>query len=44
MYYLIENGPIRWPTNEKHGFEITAEAQDLIEKLLAKDKGSRLGK
>lgn len=44
MYYLIENGPIRWPTVEKHGFEITPEAQDIIEKLLTKDKGRRLGK
>jgi len=26
MYYLIENGPIRWPTQEKHGFEVTPEA------------------
>jgi len=26
MYYLIENGPIRWPNQEKHGFEVTLEA------------------
>lgn len=44
MYYLIENGPIRWPENEKHGFSLTSEAQDLIGKLLNKDKKSRLGK
>jgi serum/glucocorticoid-regulated kinase 2 len=44
MYYLIENGPIRWPTIEKHGFEVTPEVKDLIEKLLSKDKGQRLGK
>ena len=26
MYYLIENGPIRWPTVEKHGFMVTPDA------------------
>jgi len=26
MYYLIESGPIRWPTKEKHGFEVSAES------------------
>lgn len=44
MYYLIESGPIRWPTQEKHGFEVSAESQDLISKLLDKDKMKRLGK
>jgi hypothetical protein len=44
MYYLIENGPLRWPSVEKHGFELTANAIDLISKLLNKDKGQRLGK
>jgi hypothetical protein len=44
MYYLIENGPIRWPTNDKHGFEVSAEAQDLVGQLLTKDKHQRLGK
>lgn len=44
MYYLIENGPLRWPTIEKHGFEVSAEAQELVELLLCKDKNTRLGK
>jgi len=44
MYYLIENGPIRWPTKDKHGFEVSEESQDLINKLLNKDKTKRLGK
>jgi serine/threonine protein kinase len=44
MYYLVENGPLKWPTKEQHGFEISAEAQDLISKLLEKDKNARLGK
>lgn len=44
MYYLIESGPIRWPTQEKHGFEVSKESQDLISKLLEKDKNKRLGK
>lgn len=44
MYYLIETGPIRWPQKDKHGFEISAEAQDLISKLLTKDKMTRLGR
>jgi serine/threonine protein kinase len=43
MYYLIENGPIRWPTQDKHGFEISEESKDLISKLLEKDKNKRLG-
>ena len=44
MYYLIETGSIRWPQKEKHGFEISSTAQDLITKLLIKDKMKRLGK
>ncbi|CDW83270.1 protein kinase domain containing protein [Stylonychia lemnae] len=44
MYYLIENGPIRWPSIDKHGFEVSSESQDLINKLLDKDKSKRLGK
>jgi serum/glucocorticoid-regulated kinase 2 len=43
MYFLIESGPIRWPSKEKHGFEVSAEAQDLLSKLLDKDKTKRLG-
>jgi len=44
MYYLIENGPIRWPNKEKHGFELSSAAMDIIGKLLCKDKAKRLGK
>ena len=44
MYYLVENGPLKWPTQAQHGFEVSAEAQDLITKLLVKDKTQRLGK
>ena len=44
MYYLIESGPIRWPTKDKHGFEVSLESQDLISKLLNKDKSQRLGR
>lgn len=44
MYYLIESGPIRWPSKEKHGFEVSKESQDLITKLLEKDKMKRLGR
>lgn len=43
MYYLIENGGIRWPDPVKHGITVSAEAKDLIEKLLDKDKMKRLG-
>jgi serine/threonine protein kinase len=38
MYYLIESGAIRWPQKNKHGFEISKTAEDLISKLLDKDK------
>ena len=43
MYYLIEHADIRWPDQEKHGISISDTAKDLITKLLAKDKKSRLG-
>ena len=43
MYYLIQNAPIRWPELDKHGFEISHHARDLITKLLHKDKKKRLG-
>lgn len=44
MYYLIETGAIRWPQKDKHGFTISDEAQDLISKLLNKDKLTRIGR
>jgi serine/threonine protein kinase len=43
MYYLIQNAPIRWPEQERHGFSVSAEAQDLITRLLNKDRKKRLG-
>lgn len=44
MYHLIENEGLKWPTKEKHGFELSASAKDLITKLLNKNKSLRLGK
>ena len=43
MYYMIENGEIRWPNKEKHGISVSGDAQDLISKLLSKSKKDRLG-
>ena len=43
MYYLIENGEIKWPDSAKHGIEVNEQAKDLIMKLLNKDKSKRLG-
>ena len=30
MFSNIEHGPIRWPSESKHGVNVTPEAQDLI--------------
>ena len=43
MYYLIQHAPIRWPEKAKHGIEVSAEAKDLISKMLCKDRKERLG-
>ena len=43
MYYLIENGSIRWPDPVKHGINVSEEVKDLITKLLEKNKMQRLG-
>lgn len=43
MYYLIQNAPIRWPEKDKHKIEISKDAQDLISKMLNKDRKGRLG-
>lgn len=43
MFMLIQTAPIRWPDKQKHGIEISSDAQDLISKLLNKDKKARLG-
>lgn len=41
---MVTNGPLRWPDRVKHGIYISSDAQDLISKLLAKDKYDRLGR
>ena len=33
MYYLIQNAQIRWPNMQKHGFEVSENAIDLISKV-----------
>lgn len=43
MYLLIQQAPLRWPDPQRHGISVSAEAKDLIEKLLIKDRRSRLG-
>ena len=42
MYYMIEHGEIKWPTQEKHQISVSKEAKDLISHLLVKDKKKRL--
>ena len=34
MFLNIESAPIRWPDREKHGINVSAEAQDLIMKVI----------
>ena len=34
MYYMIEHGEIKWPTQEKHQISVSKEAKDLIGQLL----------
>ena len=43
MFLNIERANIRWPNEEKHGISVSEVAQDLIEKLLVKEKSRRLG-
>ncbi len=43
MFLNIEKAPIRWPDQAKHGISISPVAQDLITKLLDRDKKKRLG-
>lgn len=43
MYYLIENGDIKWPDAARHGITVTDDAKDIIMKLLNKNKNKRLG-
>jgi serine/threonine protein kinase len=43
MYFLIKESPVNFPDPEKHGISISANARDLIKKLLDKNKKKRLG-
>lgn len=43
MYSLIKQAHIRWPEKSKHGIEVSANARDLITKMLRKDRRTRLG-
>ena len=43
MYLLIQQAPLRWPDAQRHGISVSAEAKDLIERLLVKDRRTRLG-
>ena len=43
MFLNIEHAPIRWPEKAKHGLSVSPAAQDLINKLLERDKRKRLG-
>jgi serine/threonine protein kinase len=43
MYYLIQNAPVRWPERDRHGFEVSLEARDLLSRMLEKDRKKRLG-
>jgi len=44
LYQLIQFAPVKFPERQKHGFELSPEAVDLINGLLTKDKMKRLGK
>jgi hypothetical protein len=43
MYNNILNGTILWPDKKENGFSISKDAQDIISKLLIKNKKKRLG-
>eukprot|EP00349_Pseudokeronopsis_sp_Brazil_P005029 CAMPEP_0202963596 /NCGR_PEP_ID=MMETSP1396-20130829/7601_1 /ASSEMBLY_ACC=CAM_ASM_000872 /TAXON_ID= /ORGANISM="Pseudokeronopsis sp., Strain Brazil" /LENGTH=235 /DNA_ID=CAMNT_0049684951 /DNA_START=951 /DNA_END=1658 /DNA_ORIENTATION=- len=43
MFLNIEKAPIRWPDQAKHGISVSSVAQDLIMKLLERDRKKRLG-
>ena len=44
MYRSIKNANVTYPVKERHHIEVTPVAQDLINKLLIKNKTKRLGK
>mmetsp|Transcript_18128 Transcript_18128/g.30968 ORF Transcript_18128/g.30968 Transcript_18128/m.30968 type:complete len:283 (-) Transcript_18128:42-890(-) len=43
MYFLIRNANVSYPIPEKHKIYVSPDAQDLINKLLTKQKSKRLG-
>lgn len=43
MYFLIRNANVSYPVPEKHKIYVSPEAQDLINKLLNKNRKKRLG-
>ena len=43
MYHFIKESKVNFPDPERHKISVSAEAQDLILKLLNKDKKTRLG-
>jgi serine/threonine protein kinase len=43
MFYKIKSKTARYPDQDAHGFSISEEAQDLINRLLEKDMSKRLG-
>ena len=43
MFLKIEQAKIKWPDAKQHGISVSKEAQDLITRLLEKDKSKRLG-
>ena len=43
MYYLIQEANVTFPVPEKHNIEVLPEAQDLINKLLTKNRTKRIG-
>lgn len=43
MYDLIQNKPVFFPDEKKHGIHMTQECKDFIEKCLVKDPTKRLG-
>ena len=44
MYFLIRESPVSFPDPQRHRITVSPEAQDLITKLLNKDRTQRLGK
>ena len=43
MYFLIKESQVNFPDPAKHGIEVSKQAQDLIKKLLDKNRKKRLG-